>query len=40
MRSYTQPTLDDNNILGYAIHTPEDLFRYNRSFVNGCPDRG
>ena len=32
--------LDDNNILGYAIHTPEDLFRYNRSFINGCPTGG
>lgn len=32
--------LDDSNILGYAIHTPEDLYRYNRSFVNGCPTGG
>lgn len=32
--------LDDNNIIGSVVHTPEDLFRHNRSFVNGCPTGG
>ena len=32
--------MDDSNILGYAIHTPEDLYAYNRSFYKGSPTGG
>lgn len=32
--------LDANNIINSVVHTPEDLFRYNRSFVNGSPTGG
>jgi len=32
--------MDDSNILDYAIHTPEDLYRYNRSFYKGAPTGG
>ncbi len=32
--------LDDGNIINSVVHTPEDLFRDNRSFVNGSPTGG
>ena len=32
--------LDSGNIINSVVHTPEDLFRYNRSFVNGSPTGG
>jgi phytoene dehydrogenase-like protein len=32
--------MDDDNILAYAIHTPEDLYAHNRSFFKGSPTGG
>ncbi len=32
--------LDDGNIINSVVHTPEDLFRDNRSFVKGSPTGG
>ena len=32
--------MDDDNILAYAIHTPEDLYTHNRSFFKGSPTGG
>lgn len=32
--------MGDDNILDYAIHTPEDLYAHNRSFYKGAPTGG
>jgi phytoene dehydrogenase-like protein len=39
LRRFTT-NMDDDNILAYAIHTPEDLYAYNRSFYKGSPTGG
>lgn len=39
LRIYTD-NMDDDNILAYAIHSPEDLYAHNRSFYKGSPTGG
>jgi phytoene dehydrogenase-like protein len=39
LRQHTS-NMGDDNILDYKIHTPEDLYAYNRSFYKGSPTGG